>query len=153
MSDVEDHPALTRLSRFDGGPIRPSRRPPRPMGYQPTLDGVRAISVIAVILYHAGFTWVHGGFFGVEVFFVVSGFLITSLLIEERDGNGKVSLWHFWLRRWRRLLPALFTMLIAIGVWTVFFGTAEQHTQVRRDYPWGIFYLANWGQIFSKVAY
>ncbi len=123
------------------------------MGYQPTLDGVRAVSVIAVILYHAGFTWLHGGFFGVEVFFVVSGFLITSLLIEERDGSGRVSLWHFWQRRWRRLLPALFTMLIAIGVWAVFWGSAEQHTQLRRDYPWGIFYLANWGQIFSKVAY
>lgn len=152
MSDVEDHPALTRLSRFDAAPARPLRKPPK-MGYQPTLDGVRAVSVIAVIFYHAGFTWMHGGFFGVEVFFVVSGFLITSLLIEERDGAGKVSLWHFWQRRWRRLLPALFTMLIAIGVWSVFWGTAEQHTQVRRDYPWGIFYLANWGQIFSKVAY
>ncbi|MEQ1872649.1 MAG: acyltransferase [Ilumatobacteraceae bacterium] len=155
MSDAELHPALTRLSRFErnhGGPIK---RPMRPMlmGYQPTLDGVRAVSVIAVILYHAGFSWLHGGFFGVEVFFVVSGFLITSLLIEERDGKGKVSLWQFWVRRWRRLLPALFTMLIAIGVWAVFWGTAEQHTQVRRDYPWGIFYLANWGQIFSKVEY
>ena len=147
MSDVEDHPALTRLS------YSPGRRVVPKMGYQPTLDGVRAVSVIAVILYHAGFTWMHGGFFGVEVFFVVSGFLITSLLIEERDGQGKVSLWHFWLRRWRRLLPALFTMLIAIGVWAVFWGSAEQHTQVRRDYPWGIFYLANWGQIFSKVEY
>jgi len=148
VSDVQDHPALTRLSRLEG-----RRAAPLKMGYQPTLDGVRAVSVIAVILYHAGFTWVHGGFFGVEVFFVVSGFLITSLLIEERDGSGKVSLWHFWIRRWRRLLPALFTMLIAIGVWSVFWGTAEQHTQVRRDYPWGIFYLANWGQIFSQVEY
>ncbi|MCE9622303.1 MAG: acyltransferase [Actinomycetia bacterium] len=152
MSDLQDHPALTRLSRFEQGKPMPVRKPAL-MGYQPTLDGVRAVSVIAVTLYHAGFTWMHGGFFGVEVFFVVSGFLITSLLIEERDGSGKVSLWHFWLRRWRRLLPALFTMLIAIGVWAVFWGTAEQHTQVRRDYPWGIFYLANWGQVFSKVAY
>ncbi|MBI4884010.1 MAG: acyltransferase [Actinobacteria bacterium] len=148
MADVQDHPALTRLSRFERRPAEPPR-----MGYQPTLDGVRAISVIAVILYHAGFDWMHGGFFGVEVFFVVSGFLITSLLIEERDGSGKVSLWRFWLRRWRRLLPALFTMLVVIGVWAVFWGSAEQHSQVRRDYPWGIFYLANWGQIFSKVAY
>ncbi|CAN5546932.1 hypothetical protein BH10ACT2_BH10ACT2_24380 [soil metagenome] len=147
MSDAQDHPALTRLSQFQ------TRRAVPKMGYQPTLDGVRAVSVIAVIFYHAGFTWMHGGFFGVEVFFVVSGFLITSLLIEERDGTGKVRLGKFWVRRWRRLLPALFTMLIAIGVWSVFWGTAEQHTQVRRDYPWGIFYLANWGQIFSKVAY
>jgi peptidoglycan/LPS O-acetylase OafA/YrhL len=123
------------------------------MGYQPALDGVRAMSVIAVILYHAGFTWMHGGFFGVEVFFVVSGFLITSLLIEERDRDHRVNLLQFWQRRWRRLLPALFTVLLAVGVWAVFWGTAEQHSQLRRDYPWGIFYLANWGQIFSKVAY
>ena len=58
------------------------------LGYQPALDGLRAISVIAVVLYHAGFDWMHGGFFGVEVFFVISGFLITSLLIEERGLGG-----------------------------------------------------------------
>ena len=58
------------------------------MGYQPGLDGLRAISVIAVICYHAGFGWMHGGFFGVEVFFVVSGFLITSLLLDERERTG-----------------------------------------------------------------
>lgn len=123
------------------------------MGYQPSLDGVRALSVVAVILYHAGFGVVSGGFFGVEVFFVVSGFLITSLLVEERDRDGGVNLRQFWVRRWRRLLPALFTMLVVVGVWAVFWGSAEQHTQLRRDYPWGIFYLANWGQILSKVAY
>lgn len=123
------------------------------MGYQPSLDGVRALSVVAVILYHAGFGFMSGGFFGVEVFFVVSGFLITSLLVEERDRDGGVNLRQFWVRRWRRLLPALFTMLVAVGVWAVFWGSAEQHTQLRRDYPWGIFYLANWGQILSKVAY
>ena len=123
------------------------------MGYQPSLDGVRAMSVIAVIFYHAGFSWMSGGFFGVEVFFVVSGFLITSLLIEERDRVGRVDLWQFWVRRWRRLLPALFTMLLVIGVWAVFWGSVEQHTQLRRDYPWGILYLANWGQIFSETAY
>ena len=123
------------------------------MGHQPSLDGVRAASVIAVILYHAGFSWAHGGFFGVEVFFVVSGFLITSLLIEERDATGRVSLEQFWLRRWRRLLPALFTVLLVVGVWAVFFGTTEQHVQLRHDFPWGIFYLANWGQVFGKVAY
>ena len=123
------------------------------MGYQPSLDGVRAMSVIAVILYHGGFHWISGGFFGVEVFFVVSGFLITSLLIEERDRARKVDLWQFWVRRWRRLLPALFTMLAAIGVWAVFWGSPEQHSQMRRDYPWGILYLANWGQILSQVAY
>ncbi|HUC32812.1 MAG TPA: acyltransferase, partial [Ilumatobacteraceae bacterium] len=152
MVDVTEHPALERLHRLEQRrPVVPTA--PSGMGYQPTLDGVRAMSVIAVILYHAGFGWMHGGFFGVEVFFVVSGFLITSLLIEERDGRGRVHLGQFWTRRWRRLLPALFTMLLVIGTWAVFWGSAEQHTQVRRDYPWGIFYLANWGQIFSTETY
>ncbi|MFZ9630129.1 MAG: acyltransferase family protein [Ilumatobacteraceae bacterium] len=146
---VAEHPALDRLTRLDR-----SRRGDAPrMGYQPTLDGVRAISVVAVILYHAGFSWMHGGFFGVEVFFVVSGFLITSLLVEERDRDGRVDLRHFWIRRWRRLLPALFTMMAAVGVWAVFFGTTEQHTQLRRDFPWGLGYVANWGTVLSKQLY
>ena len=81
------------------------------MGYQPGLDGLRAISVVAVIVYHAGFTWMSGGFFGVEVFFVVSGYLITALLLDERESYHRVSLEQFWLRRARRLLPALFAML------------------------------------------
>ncbi|MEI8238406.1 MAG: acyltransferase family protein [Actinomycetota bacterium] len=151
MTDPIDHPALERLARLERAPRLRGHDPK--MGYQPSLDGVRAMSVIAVILYHGGFSWMHGGFFGVEVFFVVSGFLITSLLIEERDRHGAVNLGQFWIRRWRRLLPALFAMLVVVGVWAVFRGSSEQHTQLRHDYPWGIFYLANWGQIFSKVAY
>ena len=92
------------------------------MGYQPVLDGIRAVAVVAVILYHAGFGWMHGGFFGVEVFFVVSGYLITSLLLDEHRRAGKVSLGQFWLRRARRLLPALFAMLAVVAVWASFFG-------------------------------
>jgi len=91
------------------------------MGYQPALDGLRALSVIAVILYHAGIQWIPGGFIGVEVFFVVSGFLITSLMIDEQHVLGKVSLKQFWIRRARRLLPALFAMLIASLVAVTFF--------------------------------
>ena len=126
-------------------PVGQRSAPPK-MGYQPGLDGLRAISVIAVIFYHAGFGWMHGGFFGVEVFFVVSGFLITSLLIEERGRTGAVSLRQFWVRRIRRLFPALFTMLLAVATWAALFGSAEQTSQMRRDLPWSIFYVANWGQ-------
>ena len=151
-----EHPALERLADFEAlwlSDSLPVRRNPMPMGYQPGLDGLRAISVIAVILYHAGFGWMHGGFLGVEVFFVVSGYLITSLLLEEREGSGGVRLRQFWLRRARRLLPALFGVLIAVGVWVALFGTAQQQSDLHRDYLPGIFYVANWGQIFGGAQY
>lgn len=123
------------------------------MGYQPGLDGLRAISVIAVILYHAGFGWMPGGFLGVEVFFVVSGYLITSLLIDERERDGSVSLRGFWTRRARRLFPALAVVLLAVTLWALLFGSAEQAAQIKRDLPWSIGYLANWGQIVGGVPY
>jgi peptidoglycan/LPS O-acetylase OafA/YrhL len=123
------------------------------MGYQPSLDGLRALSVGVVLLYHAGFSWMHGGFFGVEVFFVVSGFLITSLLLDESDRNGHVSFRQFWLRRARRLFPALYAVLVAVAVWAAVAGSAEQQSQLRRDIPWSVFYVNNWGQILGNVPY
>ena len=123
------------------------------MGYQPSLDGVRAVSVVGVLLYHAGFSWMQGGFFGVEVFFVVSGFLITSLLLDERERTGRVSLGQFWLRRARRLLPALVLVLVATGVYAAFWGGAQMQSDLRRDYPWAVFYAANWGQIVGGAQY
>ncbi len=135
---------------------RPAVTPPSSfpsMGYQPSLDGLRAVSVGAVLLYHAGFSWMHGGFFGVEVFFVVSGFLITSLLLDETARNGQVSFRQFWLRRARRLFPALYAVLLAVAVWAAIAGSAEQQSQLRRDIPWSIFYVNNWGQILGNVPY
>ena len=130
-----------------------NRTPHPAMGYQPGLDGLRAISVIAVIFYHAGFTWMHGGFFGVEVFFVVSGFLITSLLIEERGRSGAVSMRQFWMRRIRRLFRRSVRDVARRFDVDRLFGTAEQASQMRRDLPWSIFYVANWGQILGDVPY
>ena len=108
---------------------------------------------MAVVAYHAGFGWMTGGFYGVEVFFVVSGFLITSLLLDERERSGRIALGTFWARRARRLLPALCAMLVAVAAWSSVAGSAEQQAQMRRDLPWGIFYVANWGQIVGKVPY
>ncbi|MFT3851677.1 MAG: acyltransferase family protein [Ilumatobacteraceae bacterium] len=130
-----------------------SARVPARFGNQPSLDGLRAVSVLAVIAYHAGATWMTGGFYGVEVFFVVSGFLITSLLLDERERHGRLDLRQFWIRRARRLLPALVVMLVAVATWTWMFGSAEQQSTLRRDLPWGLGYLANWGQIVGKVPY
>jgi len=152
-------PALRRLAVLDEewvGPkdaMRPARTDPQAMGYQPGLDGLRAISVAAVMLFHAGFTWMHGGFFGVEVFFVVSGYLITSLLIDEREKNRRVSLEQFWKRRARRLLPALVTMLTVVAVWAALAGTDEQRSTLKRDLPWALFYVGNWGQITGQTPY
>ncbi len=156
MTDILEHRALDRLADFEArwrSDSLPTRRTATPMGYQPGLDGLRAISVIAVIFYHAGFGWMHGGFLGVEVFFVVSGYLITSLLLEERERSAGVRLRQFWLRRARRLLPALFSVLIVIGIWVALFGTAQQQSDLHRDLLPGIFYFANWGQIFGGAQY
>src|SRR5215211_5039465 len=106
-------------------PPRPSERPvagaarttrPPAVTYLPGLDGLRAISVIAVLLYHAGLTWIPGGFLGVEVFFVISGYLITMLLMSEYANSGGIHVGHFWQRRARRLLPALYALLITVSV-------------------------------------
>ena len=81
-------------------------------GYLPALDGLRALAVAAVLAFHGGMPWARGGFLGVDAFFVLSGFLITSLLVAEWERTGRIRLGAFWLRRVRRLLPAL---LLVIG--------------------------------------
>ncbi|MEY2627159.1 MAG: hypothetical protein RJB08_918 [Actinomycetota bacterium] len=126
---------------------------PPSMGYVPALDGLRALAVIAVVLYHAKFSWMQGGFIGVEVFFVVSGFLITSLLLEEAEENHSVALKQFWFRRGRRLLPALFAMLVTVGAWALLFSDYKVG-QLRHDFLSAVFYISNWWQIFfTDVPY
>ncbi len=125
---------------------------PTKLGYQPALDGLRALSVMAVILYHADVSWMPGGFLGVEVFFVVSGFLITSLLLEERARNGVVDLRHFWIRRARRLLPALYLLLAVVSAASIL----VYHDAAGRlggDVLAAIAYVYNWWQIFLDQSY
>jgi peptidoglycan/LPS O-acetylase OafA/YrhL len=93
--------------------------------YLPGLDGLRALAVVAVLLYHAGLPWIPGGFLGVEVFFVISGYLITSLLLAEWHAQGRVDLKAFWLGRARRLLPALYLVLAVTLAFAVLFLPAE----------------------------
>jgi len=85
--------------------------------YMPGLDGLRAVAVLAVIAYHEQFGWAPGGLLGVAVFFTLSGYLITDLLLGEWTAGGRIRLKDFWLRRARRLLPALFVMLAAVTAW------------------------------------
>jgi peptidoglycan/LPS O-acetylase OafA/YrhL len=120
--------------------------------YLPGLDGLRAIAVIAVMIYHADHGWLPGGFLGVEVFFVISGYLITLLLIGEYQRKGRIDLGQFWKRRARRLLPALIVMLAGLAVFmTVFRRTPMGRT--RGDFTGGIVYVSNWYQIVVGQGY
>jgi len=118
----------------------------------PGLDGMRALAVVAVMVYHANNRWLHGGFLGVEVFFVISGYLITLLLIGEHERSGRVDLKQFWLRRFRRLLPALFMML---GILTIYVavGYTKARGRTRGDILGGLSYISNWYQIWVGAGY
>jgi peptidoglycan/LPS O-acetylase OafA/YrhL len=120
--------------------------------YIPAIDGLRALAVAAVLLYHSGLGWLPGGFLGVEVFFVISGYLITSLLIADHRSNGHVSLGGFWRRRARRLLPAVFTLIIATLVYSVIFLPGEV-AALRGNALAGFLYASNWYQIFHEQSY
>jgi len=120
--------------------------------YLPGLDGLRAIAVVGVMLYHANHDWLPGGYLGVEVFFVLSGYLITLLLMGEQERTGRVDLVQFWKRRFRRLLPALFVMMALVGVYVTGFYTAARY-ETRGDFLGGILYVSNWYQIFVGQGY
>jgi peptidoglycan/LPS O-acetylase OafA/YrhL len=120
--------------------------------YLPGLDGMRALAVIAVMIYHANSTWLPGGFLGVEMFFVISGYLITLLLIAEREKNYRISLVDFWKRRARRLLPALFVLMLLVTLYTAIFERSAVG-QLRGDVIGGFFYGSNWYQLFVGLGY
>ncbi|MCH1448484.1 MAG: acyltransferase [Candidatus Nanopelagicales bacterium] len=122
------------------------------MGYLPGLDGLRAVAIIGVLLYHAGIDWMPGGFLGVDVFFVISGFLITSLILEEYDRSGRVNFAKFYLGRARRLLPAVAVLLIAVGV-AVLIVYQDALSAFREDALATVFYVNNWWYIFVDQSY
>jgi peptidoglycan/LPS O-acetylase OafA/YrhL len=129
---------------------------PRPVEgtspYLPGLDGIRAVAVLAVIAFHLNFGWASGGLLGVQVFFVLSGYLITDLLMAEYSRHRGIGLKMFWLRRARRLLPALLVMLFVTVGWATLFDRA-QLSALRSDLIPGIFYYSNWWFIFQHVSY
>ena len=121
--------------------------------YQPALDGLRAFAVAAVIAYHFGAGWASGGFLGVDAFFVLSGYLITSLLLTEWGRSGRVSLPAFWARRARRLLPALLVVLGAVALYAAVLAPASQLETLRSDGISSLFYFANWHFVLSGQSY
>ena len=98
--------------------------------YRPDVEGMRAVAILLVVFYHAGFSWARGGFIGVDVFFVLSGFLITGILVEEVRRTGRISLARFWARRARRLLAA--SALVAVAALVISALTASPYEQVAR---------------------
>ncbi|HUD38036.1 MAG TPA: acyltransferase family protein [Streptosporangiaceae bacterium] len=120
--------------------------------YMPGLDGLRAIAVLAVIAYHEQFGWAQGGLLGVGVFFTLSGFLITSLLIEQWSGQGQIKLGDFWLRRARRLLPALFVMLAIVTAWVTIADRARL-ANLRGAVGAAAGYFSNWYYIAHSQSY
>jgi peptidoglycan/LPS O-acetylase OafA/YrhL len=117
----------------------------------PALDGVRALAVCAVIAYHLGLGWAPGGLLGVGVFFTLSGYLITDLLLAQWDG-GRRRLGEFWARRARRLLPALYLMLVVVSLW-VAIGFHSRLGDVRGQAISALLYVNNWWQVSQHVSY
>jgi peptidoglycan/LPS O-acetylase OafA/YrhL len=120
--------------------------------YMPGLDGLRAIAVLAVIAFHLGFEWAPGGLLGVGIFFTLSGYLITDILLSQLARRGHIRLGKFWLARARRLLPALFAMLIIVVAWATIFGPAQPQ-QFRDAVIANAFYVGNWQLILGDVSY
>jgi peptidoglycan/LPS O-acetylase OafA/YrhL len=121
------------------------------MGYLPALDGVRGIAVAAVLLFHGGY--LAGGFLGVDLFFVLSGFLITKLLLAEGGGAGQIRLGHFWARRARRLFPALGATLLGVALYAALFASPEERADIRADAWATMLYLPNWRAVFAGRDY
>jgi peptidoglycan/LPS O-acetylase OafA/YrhL len=121
-----------------------------PLGYLPQLDGLRALAVLAVMLFHANVSWAKGGFLGVDVFFVLSGFLITRLLLEEQLVTRALALGRFYLRRVLRLYPALIAVSIACLIYAWVWLPHDQAVQALRDVLATATYHMNWIQALDR---
>ena len=125
---------------------------PKGIRYIPAIDGLRAVAVIAVLLYHLGFNWIPGGFLGVDLFFVISGYVITRLLLDSIQRSGGLDLRGFYAGRIRRLLPPLLFMLVItaifVGVWA-----PDSMRRFITDAPFAITGLMNWWLVFKHQDY
>ncbi|MBS1843885.1 MAG: acyltransferase [Actinobacteria bacterium] len=122
-------------------------------GFRPDIEGLRAIAIVAVLLAHAGVPFLAGGYVGVDVFFVISGFLITGLLIRELEGSGTISLRGFYARRAKRLLPLSAVLLVTVGVLSMILLSPLRNTEVAGDIIASALYVANWHFAAQSVDY
>ena len=141
------------VTRLPEGQEQSPRTSARESGYRPALDGLRAVAVGSVVAYHFGWRALPGGFLGVDVFFVLSGYLITSILLAEHAGTGALSMSRFYSRRLRRLFPALALVIVAVSVDTARHGNPIQLGDRFHDMIAAVFYYANWHFIASDQSY
>jgi peptidoglycan/LPS O-acetylase OafA/YrhL len=121
------------------------------LAHEPALDGLRGLAVTAVVVFHLGH--LRGGFLGVDLFFVLSGYLITSLLLAEHGTTGAIDVGRFWARRARRLLPALLLMLVGVAVLLLRFTPEPVRVGLRGDALATLGYVANWHQMVGRLGY
>lgn len=134
-------------------PAADQQTPARPKSrYIPALDGLRTLAVVAVVLYHLNLTWAQGGLLGVTIFFVLSGYLITRLLLNEVAKTGHIDLKSFWIRRIRRLFPAVVTVVVVTCALCTIFNHVML-TKMRPDILPSLLFFNNWWQIAQDVSY
>src|SRR5260370_13975474 len=114
------------------------------LGHRPELDGLRGISILMVLLLHFRFRFLPGGFLGVDIFFVLSGFLITSLLVQEQSRHGTISMKAFYIRRALRLTPALILYLLVLSVFALFFMKRDRAFEIYQGVLLTLSYVSNW---------
>jgi peptidoglycan/LPS O-acetylase OafA/YrhL len=131
---------------------KPATRTGPHLSYRPGLDGLRAIAVVGVFVYHSRIDWLPGGFLGVDLFFVLSGYLITSLLLVEWEARNRIDLRRFWLRRARRLLPALVVVVLAALILASIFARTDL-ARTRGDAVSSLLYYTNWHLIVANHSY
>lgn len=171
--ELDDGPRLDVANRLAGSPglacpmsddetpgsdptglIAPdSPRDDRSLSYLPALDGVRAVAILVIMGYHWGVFLTSGGFYSLDAFFALSGFLITSILVREWQGTATVRLRAFWARRARRLLPALLLMLLGVAAYAAFLVPGGNYPNLRSDSLAALFYYANWHFIATGSNY
>jgi peptidoglycan/LPS O-acetylase OafA/YrhL len=128
-----------------------TRRPT--LVHQPGLDGLRGLAVALVVLFHADIEWMSGGFLGVSVFFTLSGFLITSLLVAERERHGRIDLRAFWSRRLRRLAPASLAAIVIVVGLASWLSTSSEASRIKGDAVSAALYVSNWRFIAAEHSY
>jgi peptidoglycan/LPS O-acetylase OafA/YrhL len=120
--------------------------------HRPALDGLRGLAVLSVVAFHANAA-LRGGYLGVDLFFVLSGYLITSILVAEHEAKGRIDLRRFWVRRARRLLPALLALMPAIALYAKVWATPIEIASLRADALATLAYVANWRAILANKSY